>query len=114
MPKCERCGKKYNYDEEVEEFDYYRSFSYDNFNIKVCAECAKEIIDAEEDGVYFETCECCGKEFDVFEEEYEFSSRTNGDSLLDMEEILCCECAMDKLEEDREYDEDEDDENEEE
>lgn len=108
MPKCERCGKEFDFDEEDVEFDNYRGLALENFNINVCADCAKGIVDAKEDGVYFETCEECGKEFDWFEDVGEFYSRANGADLHDFDRILCCECAMDEWENMETYDEDDD------
>lgn len=105
METCARCGKQFDRDEAESEFiSEYSLYSYDNFARPLCYECAEEIIEEEEIGEYYETCEKCGKYFDLFTEKMDFSnivsSFCDDVDLTDMwDEILCAECAAEKLEE---------------
>ena len=102
MPKCEWCGKRYDREEADSIFSMETyCLSYSNVRKNLCGECAVQAIQDEVDGVYFETCERCGKEFDLIEESSEFDSNfseANGTSLRDYWEdgVLCGECALRK------------------
>lgn len=104
MAKCKYCGKKYDSEEAEELFALATALSYNNLRIHLCGECAISAIESMDDGVYFETCEKCGKTFDVMEESSEFDrafSGENGVTLMDCwrDYILCCDCAIDFLDE---------------
>ena len=102
MLKCEWCGKKYDKDEADDIFSMETyCLSYSNIRKKLCGDCAVEAIEDEVDGIYFERCEECGKEFDLMEESREFDSNfswENGTSLRDYwnDKILCCDCVLSK------------------
>lgn len=103
MPKCEWCGQRYN-KEEAESIFSMETFrlSYSNIRRNLCGECAVQAIEDEVDGVYFETCEECRKEFDLIEESNEFDNNfswANGTSLRDYwdDKIICCDCALKKV-----------------
>mgnify|MGYP002626828949 CR=1 FL=1 len=119
MAKCEWCGKSFDTDEAE---DYFESetwlLSYGNVKKCLCGECAVQAIEDQVDGVYFETCEKCGKTLDLIEDEGTFDNHFpwyNGTRLRDHwdSQILCAECAIDEIESDSEddgdYGEDEDD-----
>lgn len=104
MARCEWCGKEFDIDEAREIFDDEcgRIWSYDNFGKCLCGECAVEAIQDEADGVYFETCECCGKNFDYGEECRIFYDNANASfGLADCwsNRILCASCAIDEIDE---------------
>ena len=68
----------------------------------LCGECAVQVIEDEVDGIYFERCEECGKEFDLIEESGKFSSNfsyANGTCLRDYwnPTIICCDCALKRV-----------------
>lgn len=105
MSVCEWCGKEFELEYAESEFSIATGLSYGNLRKCLCDECSIEVIENEVDGVYFEICEECGKEFDLIEERYDFESNfswENGTSLQDYwnEKILCCDCALKKAEED--------------
>lgn len=61
-----------------------------------------QAIEDEVDGVYYETCEECGKVFDFIEDSNEFGSHFNWYDRMDLRDcwrnkILCCDCAVDVL-----------------
>jgi hypothetical protein len=101
MPVCENCGKSFDYDEEYNEFlsETYL-LEYDNVEGCLCASCAIKAIDGYEDGVYFEVCEGCGKNFDFVSENGRFQNYYDG---IDIREgwtdgIYCADCALKKFE----------------
>ena len=104
MAVCEWCGAEFDRDDAETMFSIETSLNYDNFRICLCGDCAVEAIEDQVDGVYFETCESCGKVFDLFEDSLAFSNQFpdyNGTDLRDHwdEEgkILCCDCALDAV-----------------
>lgn len=107
MKKCEWCGKKFDLQDAEDEFmSGTFALSYENVRKCLCGECAIQAIEDEVDGVYYEVCEECGKEFDLIEESSEFDSNfswANGTTLRDYwgDKIRCCDCALKKIEEDR-------------
>ena len=117
MDTCSRCGKEFDsYDAR----DFFESetfkLSYDNFNCCLCGDCAVEVIEDKEEGLYYESCEKCGKTFDLIRDESEYESHYssyNGTDLIDCwgeyNQVLCAECAL-ELDEESYYDENEDDE----
>lgn len=114
MAKCENCNERFDRDEAASYFEMETGLSYDNLRKTLCGECAVQAIEDLEDGVYSETCEECGRTFDLIEDQADFDSHfdlSNGTSLRDYwdSKILCCECAIEKAEEDMESDDDDDD-----
>lgn len=107
MAQCEFCGKDFDPDEAAEFFmeETWR-LSYDNVRKCLCGSCAvKAVNDDKIDGVYFETCENCGREFDLIEEESRFANHFpwfNGTSLCDHwgDQILCADCAIEVVDSD--------------
>lgn len=99
---CERCGKKFNVDEEREKFERKTIQKYDFFEKDLCSTCAIEAINNMEKGIYHEYCEMCGEEFDPIEVEEEFERRYNNEagsyrSLADITELLLClDCAIEE------------------
>jgi len=103
MPRCDWCGEKF--DKEYAD-DFFSSetftFSYSSFRKCLCGSCAVKAIEDEVDGVYFETCEECGKEFDPFDDNSEFRRHFNWYDTMDLwefwkDKILCGDCAVDVL-----------------
>lgn len=108
MQICDRCGKEYDPDYDEGEFmnDNWL-LSYSNVQGNLCSDCATAAIEDKEDGIYFETCECCGKHFDLILEENVFDSNFpwfNGTSLRDYWQggIICADCAIEKSKQEEE------------
>lgn len=100
--ECEYCHKEFDYDEDMEEFETECSTSREGLRKTLCASCAIEAFENGEDGVYFETCEICGKTFDYALADSEFNenmSPENGTCLRDYwsDHIRCAECALDAV-----------------
>ena len=100
MIKCEWCDKLFD---PIEADEYFTKetylLSYDNIQKCLCGECAVKVIEDKVDGIYFETCEKCGRTFDLIEDECTFNSNFswfNGTSLRDYwdKQILCADCAL--------------------
>lgn len=94
MRKCAYCGDPYDYETELDDF-YADSYllSLEKFRKNLCASCAlKAIEDDREEGLYFETCENCGREFDLIVEEdlYDEGLRAIWDRY---NKIVCARCA---------------------
>lgn len=115
MAKCEWCGASFDPEEAADYFESEtRLLSYSNFTKCLCGKCAVELIEDKVDGVYFETCEKCGKTFDLFDEESSFDNHFplyNGTELRDHwdSQILCADCAIESIESEAYYDDDETD-----
>lgn len=117
MPKCEWCGKSFDLEDAELEFDSETGIlSYSNIKKCLCGACAIEAIEMDVDGVYFETCEKCGKTFDLIIDKSNYSNHLswdNGTNIYDQwnDEILCADCAIEAYynsqgsEEYEEYDE---------
>lgn len=88
MVICENCKKQFDPEGAASIFVIEESdLSYSNLRKKLCGECAIDAIESDEDGVYFETCEKCGHEFDLISEQFRFDSHfdeANGTSLRDL------------------------------
>lgn len=104
MAECSRCGRHFNREEAEERFRLeHFDLNYENFQFTFCADCACEIINCEEDGYYFETCDRCGKQFDLFSDESDFMMRnweySGGlrDAWQDFHYLLCADCASDAV-----------------
>ena len=113
MPICDMCGKEFDREEVEDSFDY-DMLSYSNFRRCLCLECANSVIEESIDGEYYETCEKCGKTFDLIQEMSKFDdnfSSANGTDLLDywQDGIICADCALDKIDEESDYEEEDDD-----
>ena len=99
MAKCKWCGKSFDLDDTRDVFMIETLLNYDNLAIRLCLECAINAIDDEVAGVYYETCEECGKRFDFIEEQSKFRYYPNDyGSLRDHwdDKIRCAECAVKK------------------
>ena len=101
MTVCEKCGKQFEeWDAETEfENGVSSSFpvSYDQLGKCLCGDCA---IEEFENGNYYETCECCGKQFNPDSEQFGFSNQVSHKVIdADMYEfgIHCADCAAIKL-----------------
>lgn len=117
MKKCKNCGKKFDPEEASEYFTEETMLTYENLNQCLCGECAVEVIESKIDGLYHETCEECGRTFDLFEEEIGFDNffdGLNGISLRDTWQtygIVCAPCANELLKDEfDEFNEDNEDE----
>ncbi|MCI9264417.1 MAG: hypothetical protein HFF06_07550 [Oscillospiraceae bacterium] len=100
MPTCEWCGEDFELSDAESEFDGdMRFLSYEHIRKSLCGSCAIQAIEDEVDGVYFETCEKCGKIFDFIIDSSKFLNKSNGVDLQDCWDnlILCCDCALDNI-----------------
>ncbi len=106
MAICDMCGKPF--DREEAEFLFsgeYRTLDYSHFHRCLCGECAISVIEELIDGEYYETCEKCGKTFDLIQEKENFDNHfswENGTDLTDYWDdvgILCADCVVDMIEE---------------
>ena len=101
MSTCEWCGKDYiPEDEEAEFVEEYPWLSFSGFRKNLCASCAIQAIEEEIDGVYFEQCEKCGREFDLFDAKARFMNLCDGDDGAELTDYwkegpLCADCACD-------------------
>ena len=107
MEECERCGKMFDKEVDSDSFDIeFGYLLYEHFRPCLCEKCAIQAIEDGEDGVYFETCQKCGCEFDLALEEARFREHFpwfNGTELTDRWDngIMCADCAIEEIEEDR-------------
>lgn len=103
METCEWCGKKFNRMDASEEFvEAVCMLSYDNIHRCLCGSCAVEAIESQVEGIYFETCEECGEEFDYITENSKFIVLYGDSDLMDAGngKILCFSCASERYEKD--------------
>lgn len=112
MAICEWCENEFDkYDAESEFLEEYGFLSYENFRICLCGECAKEAISQHADGVYYEHCEECGEDFDYITDSARFENKCDGITLSSewdsANKILCCDCAVQRVEEEIEADSEE-------
>lgn len=107
MQNCEWCNKEFDEIEAEQEFeDEETLLSYKKIRKCLCGSCAIDAIEENVEDVYYETCEKCGKEFDLIEDEAEFEERCEGTSLTDWwlnNGIICCDCAIKIIEDDERY-----------
>lgn len=100
MNICVWCNEKFEKQEAECFFEgEILGLVYRNIRKCLCGKCSVEAIEDEVDGVYFETCEVCGVEFDLIEESAEFSKHFtdySGTVLRDYwnPNIVCCDCAL--------------------
>lgn len=103
---CDNCGKRFDVNDANEDFEseYGTSLNDGHFNECLCFECAQS---AWEDREYYEECENCGIRFHVGEADSKFESECgeyhleNG-SRSDYGDLLCADCALDKVREEYE------------
>lgn len=104
MAVCKLCKKTFDKEYDADTFDIEMGYlSYSNLKKSLCAECAISSIRDEVKGIYFETCERCGKTFDLFKAKRRFDSKfswNSGATLTDFwkDDILCCDCALQEAE----------------
>lgn len=104
MPICEWCGKEFDLDDASDEFESETHLlSYQNLKKCLCGECSVQVIEDKVDGIYYETCEKCGKHFDLITEETEFERNFNWYDSLSLRDfwedgILCSDCAYEVFE----------------
>ena len=99
--RCEWGNHLFDVDEAREIFEDETQLCYDNLKKCLCGKCACELISDEEMGIYFETCEKCGIEFDLMEHEADFQKYSDGLRLRDywgQGPILCSDCAIEHFE----------------
>ena len=101
------CGNDFDRDEAEYQFiNEYPGLNFDNLVGDICFECARDAMEAEDSGIYLETCEECGTRFDFIENRA--SPAYDDPSSLDADlqfvwnrvgKILCADCARDHLDE---------------
>ena len=95
---CDCCGKEFDEKRCIRCFSDGDLINYDFLTKCLCAECAIEAIDDEDDGIYYEVCDNCGSRFDPFAAELELQRRT-GDYGVEIDmygKYLCHNCALDE------------------
>lgn len=104
MAKCSRCGARFNREEAEDRFGFeHPDLNYEHFRGTFCGNCACEVIENEESGYYFETCDRCRKKFDLFADETDFMMRNweyDGslrDAWSEFHYLLCADCASDNV-----------------
>ena len=110
MAICEKCGTEFDLDEAEYEFSLESTLEYEKFKPCLCVDCAVSAIEDKEEDVYFETCEECGREFDLIEEEAKFEDDARYECNVDeaslrdwwKEKYLCSDCALKLLADDLE------------
>ena len=103
---CDNCGKRFDFNDADDDFvsEYGTSLDDGHFNGCLCFECANS---AWEDREYYEVCENCGIRFHVGEADSKFESECgeyhleNG-SRYDYGDLLCADCALEKVREEHE------------
>ena len=106
MPTCEFCNQRF--DTQIAEDDFnieMFGLSYNQLRKCLCGSCAIMAIRNETSGIYYETCEVCGKDFDLITERTKFALNFpwyNGTRLDDHwgDALRCADCALKKIEED--------------
>lgn len=102
MRKCKLCGEEFDVIETQKDFDYVTALSYMKIKPDMCFRCALEAVETKAKGVYFETCDRCGEEFDLFEDEERFENAYSTFEEETLEEqwqplTLCSDCALEKI-----------------
>ena len=98
MAKCSRCGCKF----DKEDLDLFGGCDLNMIPEEMCLKCLEKAYEEGESGLFFDTCEECGKVFEVFEEESFYNSIIEGDDGVgfgNYERILCGECTLVEREE---------------
>ena len=107
MARCPRCGEKFDRDEAEYQFsNEYSGLNYDHLSEPLCFECARSAMEAEEPGIYMETCEQCGSSFDYFQAKsslaYDDPRYMDADLQFVWDKTgstLCAQCASEHLSE---------------
>ncbi len=98
---CEYCNKEID-DPSWEEGTLiieYPHLDYTAMKKKLCGECAINAFEDRVDGIFFDHCEECGKEFDVVDEYCQYENRVEDSIFSNWEhfgKILCACCAYEK------------------
>lgn len=95
MKKCQRCGKRYDPSEETDTFMMECGLDYNGVTEDICAECASQALDDNEDGIYIETCSKCGCKYDPVIAESIFRDRFPNSSNSVWTFIMCADCSSD-------------------
>lgn len=109
MKICEWCNEEFAIEDAGEIFEMEMwGLLYRNIRKCLCDKCAVKAIEGEVDGIYYEICEECGKEFDLMKESMEFDnyfSTCNGTRLRDYwnPSIVCFDCALKQIEEENNF-----------
>lgn len=93
MAICSRCGCEYDEDDiNMIHADVSR------IPVDMCQDCLDDAYDDGEYGLFYDTCERCGKSFDVMEEKDDYDSSisggANGIEFDSFDQILCADCAL--------------------
>lgn len=98
---CDYCHKEID-DPDWEEgtlIEEYCHLQYYTMRKHLCGECAIHAFEDKVDGIFFDRCEECGKEFDVVDEYCQYENQTE-DSIFSnwehFDKILCADCAYEK------------------
>lgn len=105
MAICEFCGKEFDIEEAADDFNCeFTYLTYGNFTKCLCFDCASTAIREQQEDVYYERCENCGRTFDLIEDEVSFSNHFDWSSGTRLQDhwkngVLCADCAIDEIEE---------------
>lgn len=94
--KCVRCGEEYEKDEVCITFA-----DINRVPMNMCEECLDKAYEDGEPNLFYDTCEDCGKDFDVIEEDMKYSENVPWEDGLDRNDygrILCAACALEARE----------------
>lgn len=95
MAICTRCGEEYKKDEvSLLHADVSR------VPVDICEQCLEDAYYSGEEGLFYDTCEECGKDFDVMDEKTRYMEFIRGDegvTFEDFDKILCADCAIEEL-----------------
>ena len=92
MSICSRCGCEYEKEDVV-----LLHADVNRVPIDMCEECLEKAYEMQEDGLFYDTCEECGKDFDVMEEKAKYLSQIpwcDGLGFEYFDKILCADCAL--------------------
>lgn len=96
MAKCIRCGCEYDKEDVV-----LLHADVSRVPVDMCQDCLDETYDMGETGLFYDTCERCGKSYDVFEEKDTYDNQWIGAgkrAFDDFDEVLCSDCAIQEME----------------
>lgn len=95
MAICSRCNCEYDEDD----LNLFGGADIDRIPEEMCLSCLESAYDSCEEGLFYDTCEECGKDFDVMVEKSLYESMTNDDGVGygGWGRILCAECSIDEL-----------------
>ena len=95
MKKCERCGVLFDSSEETDKFMMECALDYNSVTECICAECASNALNENEEGVYLEICSKCGCKYDPVEAECTFTDRFPDTANSIWSLVMCADCASD-------------------